>query len=337
MCCCRGPRQASPAMPPPRDNDTRQRFRKMLRERELDDREIEIEVRALPVGVEIMAPPGMEEMTQQLQGMFQNLGGGRSRQRKVKIKEALKLLVDEEAAKMINEEELKAARGGECRTERHRVHRRDRQDRAAPGNDGSRRVPRGRAARSVAVGRRLYGEHQVRHRQDRSCAVHRLGRIPHVQALRSDPRAAGPPADPGGTGAFGGRGLRAHLDGARCLAVPPVLRACWPPRASTWSSKPRACSAWRKWRSRSTSAPKISARAACTPSWNGCWSPSPSTPPTAAAQRVRRRSRLCRGQSRRAVARPGLIALHSVSACPTSPTCRSPSKSSCAPNRAFSR
>jgi ATP-dependent HslUV protease ATP-binding subunit HslU len=91
----------------PRDNDTRQRFRKMLREGHLDDREIEIEVRAVPVGVEIMAPPGMEEMTQQLQGMFQNLGAARSRPRKLKIKEAVKLLVDEEAAKMINEEELK--------------------------------------------------------------------------------------------------------------------------------------------------------------------------------------------------------------------------------------
>jgi ATP-dependent HslUV protease ATP-binding subunit HslU len=90
-----------------KDSDTRQRFRKMLREGQLDDREIEIEVRASPMGVEIMAPPGMEEMTQQLQGMFQNLGGGRTRSRKVKIKEALKLLVDEEAAKMINEDELK--------------------------------------------------------------------------------------------------------------------------------------------------------------------------------------------------------------------------------------
>jgi ATP-dependent HslUV protease ATP-binding subunit HslU len=90
-----------------KDNDTRQRFRKMLREGQLDDREIDIEVRALPVGLEIMAPPGMEEMTQQLQGMFQNLGPGRTRSRKVKIREALRLLVDEEAAKMINEEELK--------------------------------------------------------------------------------------------------------------------------------------------------------------------------------------------------------------------------------------
>jgi ATP-dependent HslUV protease ATP-binding subunit HslU len=91
----------------PRDGDTRQRFRKMLREGELDEREIEIDVRALPLGVEIMAPAGMEEMTQQLQGMFQNLGGSRTKQRKVKIKEALKLLVDEEAGKMINEDELK--------------------------------------------------------------------------------------------------------------------------------------------------------------------------------------------------------------------------------------
>ena len=91
-----------------RDGDTRQRFRKMLREGALDDREIEIELRAMSAGVEILAPPGMEEMTQQLQGMFQNLGATRSRTRKLKIQEALKLLVDEEASKMINEEELKA-------------------------------------------------------------------------------------------------------------------------------------------------------------------------------------------------------------------------------------
>ncbi len=91
----------------PRDGETRQKFRKMLREGELDDRHIEVDLRAAPMGVEIMAPPGMEEMTQQLQGMFQNLGGSRTRQRKLKIKEALKLLVDEEAAKMINEEDLK--------------------------------------------------------------------------------------------------------------------------------------------------------------------------------------------------------------------------------------
>ena len=91
----------------PRDAETRQKFRKMLREGELADREIEIEVRAMPMGVEIMAPPGMEEMQQQLQSMFQNLGGNRTRTRKVKVREALQLLTDEEAAKLINEEELK--------------------------------------------------------------------------------------------------------------------------------------------------------------------------------------------------------------------------------------
>ena len=93
---------------PPRDAETRQRLRKMLREHALDDREVEIEVRTPTTGVEIMAPPGMEEMTQQLQSMFQNLGGGRARQRKLKIPEALKLLTEEEAGKMIDEEELKA-------------------------------------------------------------------------------------------------------------------------------------------------------------------------------------------------------------------------------------
>jgi ATP-dependent HslUV protease ATP-binding subunit HslU len=93
--------------PAPRDADTRQKFRKMLREGQLDEREIEIEVRALPVGVEIMAPAGMEDLTQQLQGMFSNLGGSRTRTRKVKVREAFKLLTDEEAGKMINEEELK--------------------------------------------------------------------------------------------------------------------------------------------------------------------------------------------------------------------------------------
>jgi len=91
----------------PRDAETRQKFRKMLREGQLDERDVEIELRALPMGVEIMAPPGMEEMQQQLQSMFQNLGGNRTRTRKVKVREALKLMIDEEAAKLINEDELK--------------------------------------------------------------------------------------------------------------------------------------------------------------------------------------------------------------------------------------
>jgi ATP-dependent HslUV protease ATP-binding subunit HslU len=91
----------------PRDAETREKFRRMLRAGDLDEREVEIELRAMPMGVEIMAPPGMEEMQQQLQSMFQNLGGNRTRNRKVKVREARNLLLEEEASKLINEEELK--------------------------------------------------------------------------------------------------------------------------------------------------------------------------------------------------------------------------------------
>ncbi len=91
----------------PEGSSTRQKFRKKLREGELDDKEIEIEVSGATLGVEIMAPPGMEEMTNQLQGIFQNMGSGNTRKRKLRIQEALKILQDEEAAKRINDEDLK--------------------------------------------------------------------------------------------------------------------------------------------------------------------------------------------------------------------------------------
>ena len=88
-------------------SDTRQRFRKLLREGELDEREVDVEVQAPRVGVEIMAPPGMEDMTSQLQSMFQGLSSGRHSARKLRVREALRQLTDEEAGKMINEEEIK--------------------------------------------------------------------------------------------------------------------------------------------------------------------------------------------------------------------------------------
>lgn len=91
----------------PVESTTRQSFRKKLREGKLDDKEIEIDVAAPQMGVEIMAPPGMEEMTNQLQGMFQNLAGNTSKKRKMKIKDALKAATEEEAAKLVNQEELK--------------------------------------------------------------------------------------------------------------------------------------------------------------------------------------------------------------------------------------
>jgi ATP-dependent HslUV protease ATP-binding subunit HslU len=92
---------------PADENATRQKFRKKLREGELDDKEIEIEVAGPSMQAEIFAPPGMEELTTQIQGMFQNMGGARKKSRKLKISEARKLLVDEEAAKLVNDEEVK--------------------------------------------------------------------------------------------------------------------------------------------------------------------------------------------------------------------------------------
>ena len=107
-------------MPPARSSDTnsnsldyqtdgagRQHMRKMLREGKLDDKEIEVDVTSAGMGVEIFGPPGMEEMTGQLQNMMQNLGGKKSKPRKVKVKEALKLLTEEEAAKLLNDDEIK--------------------------------------------------------------------------------------------------------------------------------------------------------------------------------------------------------------------------------------
>ncbi len=95
------------AAPSAEQNDTRQKLRKQLREGALDDREIELDF-AMNVGVEIMSPPGMEEMGQQLRQMFQNIGGAKTQQRKVAIKAARPMLVEEEAAKLLNEEEVRA-------------------------------------------------------------------------------------------------------------------------------------------------------------------------------------------------------------------------------------
>lgn len=102
-------------LPPPRsghtegarDSSARQVFRKQLREGMLDDQEIEIDVSTSPVGVEIMAPPGMEEMTSQLQAMFQQVGPSKTKKRKMPIKKAMKILMEEEASKLVNEDDIK--------------------------------------------------------------------------------------------------------------------------------------------------------------------------------------------------------------------------------------
>jgi len=90
------------------ESATRQKFRKKLREGELDEREVELEVSAPQAHMEIFAPPGMEELTQQIQGMFQNLGGGRRKLRRMKVRDAMRMLTEEEAARLVNEEDLRA-------------------------------------------------------------------------------------------------------------------------------------------------------------------------------------------------------------------------------------
>ena len=92
----------------PTDSATRQKFRKMLREGTLDDKEVDVEISALPQQMEIMAPPGMEDLTSQIQGMFQQIGGGRRKMKKMTVAEALRQLTDEEAAKLINDDDIKA-------------------------------------------------------------------------------------------------------------------------------------------------------------------------------------------------------------------------------------
>ena len=99
--------EAEPAKP--EDSATRQKFRKMLREGQIDDKEIEIDLAQPAASMQIFTPPGMEDLSQQLQGMFQGLGGGRTRTRKLKVKEALRLATEEEAAALVNEEETKLA------------------------------------------------------------------------------------------------------------------------------------------------------------------------------------------------------------------------------------
>jgi ATP-dependent HslUV protease ATP-binding subunit HslU len=92
----------------PADSGTRQKFRKMLREGKLDDKEIEVEISLQSPQMEIMAPPGMEELTSQIQGMFQQMGGARRKQKKMTVADAMKALTEEEAAKLLNEDEVKA-------------------------------------------------------------------------------------------------------------------------------------------------------------------------------------------------------------------------------------
>ena len=234
-----------------------------------------------PLGVEIMAPPGMEEMTSQLQGLFQNLGQGRTKRRKLRIRDARKLLRDEEAAKRVNEEDLKLRaienveqNGIVFLDEIDKVTRRAE---GMAGADVSREGVQ-RDLLPLVEGSTVSTKHGIG--AHRPHPVHRLRGLPPGPALGPDPGAAGAPAHPGGAQGADHRRLRAHPDRAGRLADRPVHRPCWPPRGSTWSSPRTASGASPRSPGRSTSAPRTSAPGACTRSWSACWRTSPTTPPS---------------------------------------------------------
>ena len=191
--CCFLPRENLGSQPEALEGEsaTRQKFRKKLREGELNDKEIEIEVASAHTHMEIFAPPGMEELTTQIQGMFQNLGGERKKTRKLRIREAMKLITDEEASKLINDEELKLR--SVQNVEQNGIVFLDEIDKITSRSETS-----GADVSRQGVQRDLlplvegnYSFHQIRHDQNRSYFIHCQRGISSRQALRPDPGIAG--------------------------------------------------------------------------------------------------------------------------------------------------
>ena len=202
------------APPPPADNTARQVMRKRLREGALDDKEIEIDVAEPRPPLEIMGPPGMEEMTEQLQGhVRQHRRRPSARRASCKIAEALKLLIDEEAAKLVNDDEIKRQRARQRRAERHRLHRRDRQGRLALARRSGADVSRQGVQRDLlplvegTTVSTKYGMVKTDHILFIASGAFHLS-----QAERPDPRAAGALSDPRRARLAVGRRLRGHPD-----------------------------------------------------------------------------------------------------------------------------
>ena len=284
----------------------------MLREGQLDEREIEIEVRALPIGVEIMAPAGMEDLTQQLQSMFSNLGGTRTRTRKVKVREAFKLLTDEEAAKMINEEELKLRALANAEQngivfidEIDKIARRQETHGADVSREGVQRDLLPLVEGSTVSTK--YGMVKTDHILFIASGAFHMSKPSDLI-----PGAAGPLSDPRRARRAQGRGLRSHPHRAGRVAVHAVPRAARNRRRDSSSSPRAACGASPKSPTRSTSAPRTSARAACTRCSSACSKRCRSKRPTATASSVTVDADVRRRAPRRAGEGRGSDALHPV-------------------------
>ena len=180
---------------------TRESFRKQLRAGELDDKEIEIEVRDTGAGMPSFEIPGMPGASIGVMNIGEMLGkafGNRTKTRRVSVKDSHDILLDEESDKLLDNEEVVA--GGDPRRSRTTASSSStRSTRSAPATGGMRRrrQPRGRAARPPAADRGHDGRDQVRAGEDRPHPLHRLGRLPRGEAVGPAARAAGPPADPG--------------------------------------------------------------------------------------------------------------------------------------------
>ncbi len=194
----------------------------MLREGKLDDKEIEIDVAHANAGMEILAPPGMEELTQQIQGMFQNMGGARRKRRTLAIREALRLITDEEALRLVNEEEIRFK--ALAAVEQNGIVFLDEIDKIASrgemqGADVSRQ---GVQRDLLPLVEALECQHQVRHGAHRPSSSSRAAPSRLSQSLRPHPRAAGTPSHPrGALQPLGGR-LRAHPRLHRRVPHPPI-------------------------------------------------------------------------------------------------------------------
>jgi hypothetical protein len=201
--------------------------------RHAGDKEIEIDLADPKPTLEMLGPqgmPGMEEMAEQLKGLFSQMGQGKRKTRKLKIGEALPRLIEEEAGRWSTKTRSapqrwpmpKATASSSSTRSTRWLALRPRRRRSQPP---------GCAARPAAAGGRHHGQHQVRHGQDRPHAVHRQRRLPPGQAQRPDPRAAGPLSDPRGTGLAERGRLRGHSDQHPGQPDHAVQAPCWPPKA----------------------------------------------------------------------------------------------------------
>ena len=240
-------------------------MRKRLREGALDDKEIELELAEPRAALEIMTPPGMDEMAEQLKGLFANMGGAKRKQRKLKIAAALKLLVDEEAAKLVNEDDIKSA--AVHNAEQNGIVFIDEIDKVTSRADsGQAEVSRQGVQRDLLP--LVEGTNvttQLRRGAHRPHPLHRVGRVPPEQAERPDSGTAGALPDPRRTRAVERRRFRGDPDADRGEPRHAVPRTARDRGRDARESRPMRSAAWRRRPSTSTSAPRTSARGASQP------------------------------------------------------------------------